>query len=47
MDIVICIGRISRCLERKYIRRFGKRTIEIQNCGKFFDKYQERVQRGR
>ena len=29
MDIIICIKRISRCVEREYIRRFGGRTIRI------------------
>ena len=29
VDFVIYIGRISRCVERKYNRRFGSRTIGI------------------
>jgi len=29
MGIVVCVGRISRCLERKHIRGFRSRIIKI------------------
>ena len=29
MDIVIYIGKIGGCLERKHIRGFGSRTIGL------------------
>ena len=47
MGIVIYIGRISRCIKREYIRGFGSGNIGIQDCGGIFDRYQERVWRGR
>jgi len=47
MGIVICVGRISRCLEIKHIRGFRSRIIGIQDCGGIFDKYKERVWRRR
>jgi len=47
MGAVICVERISRCLEGEYIRGFGSRTIGIQDCGRIFDGYQEGFQRRR
>ena len=31
VDVVICIGGISRYLERKYYRRFRKRITELSS----------------
>ena len=47
MDIVIYMGKIGGCLERKYIGRFRSRTIGLWDCGRILDRYQERVWRGR
>ena len=27
IDTIICTGRISRCVEREYVRRFGGRGL--------------------
>ena len=29
MDLVICIRRVSRCMEEKYARRFGGKRYRI------------------
>jgi len=34
MGSVICVGRISRCMERKYIRRFGNRRNRVWISGR-------------
>ena len=47
IGIVVCVGRIGRCLERKHIRGFRSRIIGIRNYGGIFDRYKERVQRRR
>ena len=44
IGVVICAGRISRCLKGKYIGGFGSRSIRIWDCREIFDGYQERVQ---
>jgi len=35
IDVVICVERISRCLEGEYIGGFGNRTIRIRDWGNF------------
>ena len=29
MNSLICTGRIGRCMEEEYIRRFGRRSAKI------------------
>ena len=29
IDVIVCIGRISGCLEEEYTGEFGSRTIRI------------------
>ena len=43
MDVVICIGRVSRYLERKHFRRFGSRNTRIYNGGTIFGRFKERI----
>ena len=43
VNLLICTGRISRCLEGEYTGRLGSRTIEIQDSGGIFNEYQKRI----
>ena len=39
----ICLRRNSRYLEREYIRRFGNKSIEVQNSRRVFGRNQKEV----
>ena len=39
IDIVICIGKISRYIEGKYTKRSRKRTVRIQDNRGIFNIY--------
>ena len=47
MDLIICIRRIGRYLERKCVGRFGDRRSRIQVCRGIFGKNKEEVWRRR
>ena len=47
MNIILCIGRISRCLEEKYLRRFRKKKSKIWNSRRASDRIKKEVQRRR
>jgi len=41
----ICVGRISRYIEREYIGEFGDRNIRVQNSRRDFERNKEGVWR--
>lgn len=43
MGSVICIGRISRYIERKYIQRFGNRRSRVWISRRIFVRVKKRV----
>ena len=47
MDIIICIGRISRCVERKLIGRFRIRRSRIQVSRRIFVRIEKKFWRKR
>ena len=45
MDLVLCIGRVSRCVKGEYPGRFGSRGNRIQICGGIFGRIEKGVWR--
>ena len=45
VDFVICIRRVSRCLEGKCIGRFGRRNIGIRDSEGIFCGYKKGIRR--
>ncbi len=43
MDSLIYRERISRCIEREHVGRFGREIVGIQDGGRIFSKYKERI----
>ena len=47
MDIILCIKKISRWIERKHIGRFGIRESRIQISRRIFVGTEESIQKRR
>ena len=47
MDLVICIGKVSRYVKGKYVGRFGGRRNRIQISREIFGRIKKRVWRRR
>ena len=47
MDSLICIGRISRCVEGEYTGRVGDRRDRIRISGRILSKVEKEIWRRR
>jgi len=44
MGVIICVGRVGKCMEEKYTRRSGGRSVRIQNSREIFSRYIKGIQ---